>query len=98
VKSVDLNAINSPQQTRSQKDEHGKQQGSEGVRSLPVSAGADEIRVSDTAAQIANLVSRAKGTPDVRQDRVDALRELVHSGQYEVPAGDIAAAIVRTEK
>ena len=98
MKSVDLNAINSPQQTRTQRAEHGKHQGPDGVRALPVSAGADEIRVSDTAAQIASLVSRAKGAPEVRQDRVDALRELVHSGKYEVPADDIAAAIVRTEK
>jgi flagellar biosynthesis anti-sigma factor FlgM len=97
VKSVNLNAINATQQPTAQRTEPGRQASAE-AKPAPVSRGADQIRVSSTAAQVANLVARAKGTPDVRQDRVDSLRELVHSGRYEVPANDIAAAILRDEK
>ena len=98
MKSVDLNAINPPPQTRTQRAGPVRQQGSAPARPATVSRGTDQIRVSDTATQVATMVARAKSAPAVRQERIESLREAVHSGRYQVSASDIADAIVRIEK
>ena len=42
---------------------------------------------------VLSLTSQALSSPEVRQGTVDALRQSVNSGQYQVDAGRIAAAI-----
>ena len=42
---------------------------------------------------VLSLTSQALSSPEVRQGTVDALRQLVNSGQYQVDAGKIADAI-----
>ena len=61
-------------------------------------AATDEIKVSERAAQIERMVARATEAPEIRQERVEALRALVQSGQYDPPASEIAAAIIINEK
>jgi flagellar biosynthesis anti-sigma factor FlgM len=47
---------------------------------------------SDTNS-VLSLTSQALSSPEVRQGTVDALRQSVNSGQYQVDAAKIAAAI-----
>ena len=47
---------------------------------------------SDSNSVLA-LTSQALSSPEVRQGTVDALRQSVNSGQYQVDAAKIAAAI-----
>ena len=47
---------------------------------------------SDTTS-VLSLTSQALSSPEVRQGTVDALRQSVNSGQYQVDATRIAAAI-----
>ncbi len=74
------------------------------VASLPPTTGraapreSDTINVSDRAATIKQLVTRAGELPDVRRERIESLRATVESGSYHPPAGDIADAILRNEK
>jgi flagellar biosynthesis anti-sigma factor FlgM len=42
---------------------------------------------------VRSLTSQVLSSPEVRQGTVDALRQSVNSGQYQVDAGRIAAAI-----
>ena len=42
---------------------------------------------------VLSLTSQALSSPEVRQGTVDALRQSVNSGQYQVDAAKIAAAI-----
>jgi flagellar biosynthesis anti-sigma factor FlgM len=42
---------------------------------------------------VLSLTSQALSSPEVRQGTVDALRESVNSGQYQLDAGKIANAI-----
>ena len=42
---------------------------------------------------VLSLTSQALGSPEVRQGTVDALRQSVNSGQYQVDAARIAEAI-----
>ncbi len=58
---------------------------------------ADKIKVSERAADIGRLTTRASGLPDVRQEKVEALRERVQSGSYNPSPGDIADAIIKEE-
>ncbi|MGH9901156.1 MAG: flagellar biosynthesis anti-sigma factor FlgM [Pyrinomonadaceae bacterium] len=58
---------------------------------------ADTVKVSDTAASVGRLANRASEMSDVRQERIDALREVVESGSYRPEAGDIADAILKEE-
>lgn len=55
----------------------------------------DTLRVSDRAAIVNRLVEQTKALPDVRRERVEALRNQIAQGEYNPPAADIAAAILR---
>lgn len=98
MKSVDLNAINSPQQAKAPRTEPFRPKASDSARRPAPAHTADQVKVSETALKVGSMVERAKGISDVRQERVDALKELVDAGQYEVNANDIAAAIIHDEK
>jgi flagellar biosynthesis anti-sigma factor FlgM len=50
----------------------------------------DEVNISDTA----RLVEQAKQTPDIRQDRVQAIRSQIASGTYET-SGKLETAVSR---
>jgi len=41
----------------------------------------DELQISDAA----RLVEQVKQAPDIRQDRVDAIRQQIAAGTYETP-------------
>ncbi|WP_352430657.1 flagellar biosynthesis anti-sigma factor FlgM [Pyrinomonas sp.] len=61
------------------------------------SEGADRVSLSERAARMQQLAARLRDMPDMRQERVAELRELVRSGRYDPPAGMIAEAIIRQE-
>jgi flagellar biosynthesis anti-sigma factor FlgM len=49
------------------------------------------------SVSVQSLTSQALDSPEVRQDTVDALRQSVASGQYQVDPANIAAAITDSE-
>lgn len=57
----------------------------------------DQINVSDRAASIQQIVDKISNIPQVRQDRVEALREQVQSGSFNPSSEDIADAILRED-
>jgi flagellar biosynthesis anti-sigma factor FlgM len=42
------------------------------------------------------LASQAMNSPEIRQDKVDSLRQSVSSGSYQVDATKIAGALVES--
>jgi flagellar biosynthesis anti-sigma factor FlgM len=56
---------------------------------------SDSISVSERAAAISELTARAEQLPDVREERVEALRALVQAGEYQPTATQIADAILK---
>jgi flagellar biosynthesis anti-sigma factor FlgM len=54
------------------------------------SAIQDEVNISDTA----RMVEQAKQAPDIRQDRVQAIRAQIASGTYET-SGKLDVAVNR---
>jgi negative regulator of flagellin synthesis FlgM len=52
---------------------------------------------SDTVS-LSALASRALQSPEIRQDRVDSLRQQIESGQYQIDPKAIADAMVNSER
>jgi flagellar biosynthesis anti-sigma factor FlgM len=59
--------------------------------------GGDVISVSERGEIVRRLVERASEEPEVREDRVERLRDVVQSGHYYPDSGQIADALLRDE-
>jgi negative regulator of flagellin synthesis FlgM len=53
----------------------------------------DEAKFSSNADKLSQLAAQAAGAPEIRQERVDALRQRVQSGEYKVDARRVAEAM-----
>lgn len=97
MKSVNLNGINSTQQARLQQSEPVRAK--DGETSAPPLAQnmSVQVRVSNRAEEAGRLIARAGQLGDVRQERVDSMRQAIQSDQYNVSTSSIADAIIRDE-
>jgi flagellar biosynthesis anti-sigma factor FlgM len=50
--------------------------------------------LSDDAVRLSSLETEAMSTPDIRQDKVDALRREINAGTYQVSNESLADAIL----
>jgi len=62
-------------------------------RSASISADQDQAQLSVDSGTVQVLQAKLSQLPDVRQDRVDALRQSVNSGSYQVSDQQLANAI-----
>jgi negative regulator of flagellin synthesis FlgM len=100
VKPVNVNEVNAPQQTHAQRTQPVKPKDAEPGQSSQtstVSNSSDHISMSNRAAEVRRLVAKVGGLPDVRQPRVDSVRQRIQSGQYQVSSVKIADAIIRDQ-
>jgi negative regulator of flagellin synthesis FlgM len=58
------------------------------------SATVDRTTFYSDSASVQSLVSQALKSPEVRQDKVDTIRQSISNGQYQVDSTKIAAAII----
>jgi flagellar biosynthesis anti-sigma factor FlgM len=56
--------------------------------------GEDQAQLSGAHVQIQALVGQALQLPEVRQERVQALRQAVVAGKYQPSANDVAGALL----
>ncbi|AFM42741.1 anti-sigma-28 factor, FlgM family [Desulfosporosinus acidiphilus SJ4] len=54
----------------------------------------DDVAVSDKAQAFQTLLQKAIGTPDIRQDRVQALSQQIERGEFKVDAKKIAEKLL----
>jgi negative regulator of flagellin synthesis FlgM len=54
----------------------------------------DRTSLSSDTASVNSLVSTALSSPEIRQGRVDNLRQAISNGEYQVDPASIAAAMV----
>jgi negative regulator of flagellin synthesis FlgM len=54
----------------------------------------DRATLTSGSTTVSSLVSKALESPEVRQDKVDNLRQAVESGQYKVEPDKIASSIL----
>jgi flagellar biosynthesis anti-sigma factor FlgM len=62
------------------------------VTSSPL--GEDQAQLSGVHVQIQALVGQALQLPEIRQERVQALRQAVASGKYQPSAQEVAGALL----
>lgn len=74
-------------------DWSGRQVSQSGGTSAP-SANEDRVTLASTQANVEALTAQAMNSPQVRQDKVDALRQAVSNGSYKVDPHKIAGAIL----
>ncbi len=53
----------------------------------------DEVQLSSHAEEVRRLTELAKLAPDVRLDKVDAIKKQIKAGTYSVPADSVARSI-----
>lgn len=55
----------------------------------------DKFQISDRAAEVGKYVDRIKELPELRQEKVDVLRQQIETGEYRSSSRDIAEAVLR---
>jgi flagellar biosynthesis anti-sigma factor FlgM len=99
MKPVNLNGANPTHQAKPVKPESNELRGKNIDRPVKIAArGSDEVKVSSQAEDVSRMVTRASELPDIRQDKVDSLRQLILSGRYRVSSQNIADAIMKDEQ
>ena len=96
MKPVNLNAPTLPHQSTRATDPVRTPE-CHSSKPMPAADDADSIHVANSPEQVASLVERANDLPDVRHERVEAIKQAIQSGKYRVSANEIAEAILRDE-
>lgn len=50
----------------------------------------DEVALSETAKDFQTILSKLKDVPEVREDKVEAIKKQIQAGTYNVKAEDVA--------
>jgi negative regulator of flagellin synthesis FlgM len=53
----------------------------------------DHASLTNDSATVSALQQQAMAAPDVRQDKVDALKQQIASGEYKVDPGEVAKSM-----
>lgn len=77
-----------------------KRSGNEVIKPLEVAktASEDKLEFSNRGTEVGRLVDQLKMQPDVRAEKVAALRDEIRAGEYNPSSQAIADAIIRDEK
>jgi flagellar biosynthesis anti-sigma factor FlgM len=54
----------------------------------------DRATLTSDSTSVGSLVSTALNSPELRQDKINSLRQAIGSGQYDLDPGKIAASMV----
>ena len=81
------------------KESEGVQPGSGTSRTDPLAPQepGDRVEFSELAKKVAALADKAAGLPDVRRDKVDAIRQELEDNIYQVDPRKLANAILEFE-
>jgi len=67
-------------------------------RPAEASSTSSQLRLTDTATNLKQIEARVKDLPDVDRARVEALRQRIESGAYEINAGRLADRLLAFER
>lgn len=65
-------------------------------RTADLKAGGDKIEMSGVVQEISRIAELVKATPDIRTNRVEALKEAIDSGSYEIEGNKVAEKMLNT--
>lgn len=92
-KMNDLDAIRASRQEFVKSADKGKT----GATDAKITVGEDKIQFSERAGEVGKLVDLVKNMPDVREAKINALREQIKAGEYNPANEEIADALLRDE-
>jgi len=67
-------------------------------RKTDASSTASQVRLTDTATNLKQIEARIADLPDVDRARVDAVRQRIESGAYQMNAGRLADRLLAFER
>jgi negative regulator of flagellin synthesis FlgM len=70
-------------------------QGLKGIKRVGGAAPADAVSMSSLGQELQKATQALSGLPDLRADKVAALKMQLESGTYQVPGLDIAGSVLR---
>jgi flagellar biosynthesis anti-sigma factor FlgM len=85
--------VNSPAASQLLVD-RGPKQVSNGSLAGTQNSTEDRATLQTGSQSVQSLTSQALNSPEIRQDKVDALRQSIGSGQYQLDASKIAGAMI----
>jgi negative regulator of flagellin synthesis FlgM len=77
--------------------ERAKENAAPAAPSQPAASIGDKVSVSADAMLRTAALSTALNTPDVRQDKIDALKQQISDGTYKIDSEKIAAKLLEDE-
>ena len=89
--------VQPPSLTRSESASHRRDAGRSGSARSAAPEDSARVKVTDQALKMKRLEDQIMALPDVDNARVDAVREKLARGDYEVNKGGIAEALIRYE-
>jgi len=84
--------LNSPATEMLSKD-WSAQKASKTNELAPQASTQDRVTLASAGSTVQSLTAQAMNSPQVRQDKVDSLRQAVNSGSYQLDSAKIASAI-----
>lgn len=96
MNNININKTNEIEQVQSRKQtevnlSEVKKNESEATKNVVRDA---KFQISDRAAEVGKFVDRIRELPEVRQEKVDALRDQIASGEFKTSSEDIADAVL----
>jgi flagellar biosynthesis anti-sigma factor FlgM len=85
--------LNQPPQASTESNRSNAANSASGSSSASNLGGEDQAELSSAHVQVQALVAQAAQLPEVRQERVQALRQAVVSGRYQSSPEQVAGAI-----
>ena len=100
MSNIKINKTNNPQEISAIRQSGVKKSdktSNSAIESKSV-AGEDKIDFSAAAFETGRLVDQLKSLPDIRQEKVTALRQQISTGDFKPSNEDIADAILKDEQ
>jgi len=98
---IDTSGISPSSRVEIDRRSSGARTESGGTESTPRRSGVladDTVELTDTASKLSQLSQEVASAKGVDIDRVEAIRQRIAEGSYEVDAGRIADALIQQEQ
>jgi len=97
---INIDKINGFNPVRAAGQSDVKKSGGETQKPIEVgkTANEDKLKLSNRATEVGKFVEQVKEMPELREEKINALREQIAGGNYNPSSEDIAEAILRDEK
>ncbi|MEW5802819.1 MAG: flagellar biosynthesis anti-sigma factor FlgM [bacterium] len=89
---IDLNKAHSGDRIRKSERERNAAQAQKGEQT---NGSGDIVNISSQGSQVQRIKSMIENIPDIRQDRVDSIKQDLESGKYQVDSDNVARAMIR---